>query len=249
MKGRAWIGLKDTPNYRRDSFSAGLKRAGYQVELETTLRPGNNDILVIWNRFGAAEGAAIAFEAAGRPVLVAENGYLGKEFCGEPWYALSRNLHNGAGTWEYEGPQRWDALGIELPPFRTSGKEMVLLPQRSIGSNGVAMPRGWTEEAQARVKARVRPHPGIRPAIPLEVDLGSAHSVYTWGSGAALKAIAMGIPAYYDMPAWIGAPAAAKLGDNPNRNEVARLDMFRRLVWAMWRLREIESGEAFEVLL
>ena len=248
-KPKAWVALKPTPNYALTSFLKGFERLGYQTCHGYTLTPGPNDVLLIWNRWRAEEQAAIAFEGAGRPVLVAENGYLGKQFNGHRWYAISRNYHNGAGTWEVGGAERWERYGCELKPFRTSGTEMVLLPQRFIGCAGVAMPRGWTERALSQVQARVRPHPGINPCKDLEEDLADAHSVYTWGSGAAIKALTYGIPVIHDMPNWIGAPAASRLGHALNHSEEDRLKMFQRLIWAMWTLDEVEEGTPFKVLL
>lgn len=246
---RAWIGLRELPHYRRDAFAAGAKRMGYVPTFGTTLHPDHNDILVIWNRFGPAGIAADAFERAGLPVLVAENGYLGNDFAGDRWYALSRNHHNGAGTWNHYGKARWDELGVELTPFRTNGDELVLLPQRGIGEAGVAMPRDWTGGAAQRSGGRVRLHPGTKTATDLARDLAHAWGVYTWGSGAAIKALLWGIPVYSDMPNWIAGDAAARYGEAPNRCEHSRLHMFRRLAWAMWRLGEIESGFAYDVLL
>lgn len=246
---RAWIALKEMPHYRRDAFAEGVKRIGYQPEFGLTQRPGPQDLLVIWNRYGASASAAAVFEREGLPVLVAENGYLGNEFAGSRWYAISKNFHNGAGSWPHYGSSRWDSLEVELQPFRLSGEELVLLPQRGIGSEGVAMPRSWELYAAQRSGGRLRPHPGLRSCIPLEQDLAKAYAVYTWGSGAALKALVWGIPVYADMSNWIGASAAARFGEEANRSELARLEMFRRLAWAMWTLEEIESGAALDLLL
>ena len=76
--------------------------------------------------------------------------------------------------------------------------------------------------------------------MPLEDDLAKACKVVTWGSGAAIKALMMGIRVESHMPNWIG--------EQDNTDE-GRLAMFRRLAWANWRLSEIESGQAFRWLL
>jgi hypothetical protein len=70
--------------------------------------------------------------------------------------------------------------------------------------------------------------------------LAKASKVVTWGSGAAIKALMMGIRVESHMPNWIG--------EQDNTDE-GRLAMFRRLAWANWRLSEIESGQAFRWLL
>lgn len=102
-----------------------------------------------------------------------ENGYLGIEFAGERWYAISKSQHNGAGSIPQGSPSRWDSLGVGIAPWR-SGREILVLPQRGIGPAGVAMPSGWLSDVAERLQGlpyRVREHPGIRPCVPLEDDL------------------------------------------------------------------------------
>jgi len=238
----AWLGLREGVAYRREAFAAGLESVGYKVREGVTLSPGPDDCLVVWNRYGEKDSAARVFESHGLPVLVAENGYLGNEFAGSQWYAISRNQHNGAGGWPQGGPERWDSLGVTLEPWRQGG-EIVLLPQRGIGPVGVAMPRDWLERTERRLAGtayRVRRHPGLRDCVPLQDDLAKAGGVVTWGSGAALKALLWGIPVYSDMPRWIG---------EQDNTDAGRLAMFRRLAWAMWTLTEISDGTAFRKLL
>ena len=224
---------------RVEAFARGLRLNGYKVIAGITTTPGPQDILVTWNRIGIGAGAARAFEAAGRPVLVAENASWGNEFSGQRWYHLARSRHNTAGMFPVGGPERWDALGMDLAPWRTEG-ETVILAQRGIGSPPTRMPQGWPQQAQARHGGRIRLHPGTRTAKALQDDLATAGRVVTWGSGAALQALRMGIPVMSEMPDWIG---------EQDNTDAGRLAMFRRLAWAQWRLDDIASGEAFEWLL
>jgi hypothetical protein len=237
---KAWVSLRNELHYRRDAFRKGLEALGYEVSFTTTEHPGPRDLLVTWNMYGHNEACALKFKRMGRPVLVAENAAWGNEFGGDRWYSLARDMHNTAGRSNYGGPERWDSLGIDLPPFRKDGSEVVILPQRGIGPAGVAMPRGWAQDAHARFGGRIRPHPGKQPCKPLQDDLKNARLVVTWGSGAAIKALLMGVPVHSEMPGWIG---------QQDNTEAGRLEMFRRLAWSQWRLSEIESGEAFARLL
>ena len=248
--------IRDQPHYRADAFRLGLKRAGY-----TPTDHQNCDLLVVWNRYGWRDQVAKETEKRGGKVIVVENGYLGNEFAGDRWYAMSISQHNGAGTYPQGGPERWDSLGVEIAPWQNGDLPLVVLPQRGIGPPGVAMPNGWTERICAslnrqKIKHRVRQHPGKQTRIvDLQQDLAGARGVLTWGSGAALKAMLYGIPAFYDFPRWIGAPAAraCELTDFhepiPAPMVDRRLDMFRRLAWAQWRVSEIESGEAITTLV
>jgi hypothetical protein len=235
----AWLNLRYTLPERKAAFTAGLRSLGYTVTEGVTQRPGPEDILVTWNRIHVGNGAAAAFEAAERPVLVAENATWGNDLAGRRWYTLARNRHNTAGMFPVGGPERWDALGVELAPWRQGG-ETVVLGQRGIGAPPTRCPPGWGEQEAAKLGARLRPHPGTKPAKPLQDDLARAGRVVTWGSGAAVKALIWGIPVESHMPGWIA---------EQDNTDAGRLEMFRRLAWAQWTLEEIADGEAFRWLL
>lgn len=184
---------------------------------------------------------------------MAENGYVRSDIPGK-WFALALKHHNGAGLWNVGGPERWDALGVELNPWRCSGSELVILGQRGIGELGIASPHGWAETVQRKIGGRIRSHPGNNePTVPLEQDLRNASSVVTWGSAAALSALSLGVPVYYAFDRWIGAPAAYSLSQfehgEPRRDDGDRLRMFQRLIWAQWTIEEIADGRAFRHLL
>lgn len=236
---RAFLNLRLTVAERVEAFARGLRLNGYKVIPGVTDKPEAQDILVTWNRIGIGNHAARAFEAAGRPVLVAENATWGNDFAGKRWYTIARNWHNTAGCFPVGGPERWDSLGVELAPFRTEG-ETVILAQRGIGSPPTKSPFGWEEDAQRRHGGRIRQHPGTRAAKALEADLAKAGRVVTWGSGAAVKALLWGIPVTSEMPGWIG---------EQDNTEAGRLAMFRRLAWAQWTLDEIAEGVPFRGLL
>jgi hypothetical protein len=250
MSLRALNALSDGPNYQREAFTAGLQALGAKVVANIT-DPRPSDILVVWNRHGAKNALAQHFERGGATVLVAENGYFGKNWLGRKWFALARGHHAGAGQWNDGGPQRWDAWSVELAPWRDGGREILILEQRGIGAPGVASPEGWADAAQARYGGRIRRHPGVSaPAAPLDEDLRDAQCVLTWHSAGALQALLLGVPVFYDFPHWIGAGAArplAQFGDGPAHGD--RLAMFRRLAWAMWTADEVRSGQAFQHLL
>lgn len=236
---RAWLNLRYTLPERVRIFQQGLQRCGYRVEIGLPVNAGDKDIFVTWNRIGTANLIAQQFQDSGRRVLVTENAGWGNSFAGDNWYTIGRNFHNTAGCVPVGGNDRWDSLAIDLPPFRADG-ETVILPQRGIGAAPVAMPFRWPEQALAKYGGRIRRHPGRRPGISLEEDLQNAGRAITWGSGAAVKALLMGIPVASEMPGWIA---------EQDNTVAGRLDMLRRLAWAQWRWTEIENGEAFEWVL
>jgi hypothetical protein len=232
---RAWLNLRFTVPERRAIFTAGLERLGYEVRYELTRNPERGDIFVTWNRIHDGDEVARTFTDHGLPVIVTENATWGNEFAGRNWYTLARDYHNISGAFPVGDPERWDSLGVELEPFRTSG-ETVILASRGIGPAAFRMPPDWP----GRQRGRIRAHPGRKEGKPLRDDLAQCGRVVTWGSGAAVKALMWGIPVDSHQPRWIAAQ------DN---TEAGRLAMFRSLAWAQWTHEEIASGEPFVRLL
>lgn len=191
----------------------------------------------MWNRHPRHENVARRFEAAGANVIVVENGYMGKAWLGRKWFAMAVGHHAGAGQWRVGSSSRWDSWDVQLEPVRPGPGETVILGQRHIGEIGIASPEGWEEDARARYGGRIRRHPGSAgTGLDLLHDLRNAVRVVTWASGAALLALLEGIEVVSEFPKWIGAGTD-------------RLEVFRRMAWAMWTAEEVESGEAFQWLL
>jgi hypothetical protein len=227
----ACLNLRYSHRDRCSLFEVGLQRLGYRVSYGFNA----GDVLISWNRIGEADQAAEKYAT----VLVAENAAWGNGFAGERWLTIAKDRHNTAGMFPVGGPERWNRLGVELQPFRESG-ETVILPQRGIGSPPVAMPRDWAAKALKKHGGRIRAHPGRKPAKPLADDLANCGRAVTWGSGAAVQALMMGVKVTSEMPHWIA---------EQDNTEEGRLTMFQRLAWAQWRHEEIASGEAFARLL
>lgn len=256
----AFCCIRDQPVYRRDSFIAGLRACGYAVEFGCGRKPSPGDCLIIWNRYGENDRLAQRFEATGNAVIVAENSPLGREWRGGIWYTLCLGHHNASGNFPEGGPERWDGWNIGLADWRTQGDHILVLPQRGIGVAPFRQPDGWREQVLAwlakRTKrpVRVREHPGTAEPRPVDKglarDLGGAHCVVTWGSGAALKALSSGTPVFTGYPQWIGAGASLPFGSDLERPFLGdRLPTFQRLAWCMWSLDEIAAGVPFRRLL
>lgn len=251
--------IRDQPHYRRDAFVRGLERAGYSLASHGTARNAD-DLLVIWNRYGANEQMADAWEARGGTVLVAENGYLGGDDQGRQRYALAAHGHNGSGWWPRNGPERFAALNVVLAPWvsRPDGYSLVC-GQRGIGSRSMASPPNWHVGAAKRSPkpARVRLHPGNKPdprAPTLEHDLAGAKFCVVWSSTSGVKALVRGIPVLYDAPHWVCENAAVPLRAwSSGTFEVPFPDLLTELrqraledmAWAQWTVDELASGEPF----
>lgn len=252
---RAHLLIRHEPHYRRFAFEAGLQACGYAIAGEPRETPRRDDVLVIWNRYGRNHATATRFEAVGARVIVAENGGLGRDWRGDHWYSLTLTNPLASGTWPSSGAERWESFGETLCAWRKSGSECIVLAQRGIGPPGVAQPAGWHQSIARTLKsshwlARIREHPGERQAKPLAADLGHALAVVTWASGAALKALAWGIPVIYGLDSWIGAECGLPIRQfQGDLSRPDRLPFFHRLAWATWRTSEICRGEPFRRLL
>lgn len=254
---RAFSLVRKDPHYRHEAFLKGLAAAGYEVHDRAPDRARPGDVLVTWNRYGHVEQICDRFEAEGGTVLVAENGYVKGRHDGGDYYALAIHGHNGSGRWNVGGPERWDALGVELKPWRTGGKHILVAPNRSFGMRGTVMPDRWGEQAAERLRkqtalpVRLRLHPGNnRPAVPLEDDLRDAWAVVIWSSSVGVKALIEGIRVVCEASYWICKDASASDLNVANwKCEAYRETAMRALAWAQWSISEIGSGDAFRYLL
>lgn len=256
---RAYCLIRKDPHYRHEAFNAGLVRAGYTVSQAFPGRAAPGDMMVIWNRYGEFESAAERFEREGGIVLVAENGYIGKDEGGLQYYALSKHGHNGSGRWPSGGAERFERLQLELKPWRERGEHILVCAQRGIGSRSMASPNGWHAEVTRRLRARterpiiVRLHPEDRQLRgakqpPLEEQWRGAWAVVIWSSSSGVKALIDGLPVIYDAPHWICAGAAGRLDQIESPPMGDRLAALQRMAWAQWTAAEIASGAPFKLL-
>lgn len=228
----------------------GLSRHGFQCEAKHVRNPMPDDLLVIWNRNRVFDPIANVYERAGARVMVCENGYLDRAADGSKYYAVALDAHNGAGRWFVGDEPRFK---VDELPWRETGSKVLVLPQRGIGQQGVAMPSTWPQRVLERIKTDreivVRPHPGHQ-RMEQPLDFRDVWCCVTWGSGAAIKALRQGIPVFHEFPRWIGAPGASQLAGNIEACHTPdRRLLWTRITWAQWTLEEIGSGEAFDRLL
>ncbi len=253
---RAYCALRADPWYRKEAFISGLRTVGCEIVNSPNPAPGN--LLLIWNRYGQWDELATRYERAGGLVIVAENGYLGRDAKGGPWYSLAFNRHNGCGTWP-ETAGRFEKLGITFAPWRSEGRHVVILASRSIGVDPYREPPGWSQRIRTDRKIIFRMHPGSQGnneasdspnAKSLEKDLANAWACITWGSGAAIKALVSGVPVFHGLKGWI-AEDASKLWpadiEQPFLGD--RRPAFERIAQSVWTLEEINGGVPFQRLI
>ncbi|HSW83549.1 MAG TPA: hypothetical protein VLH12_08745 [Usitatibacter sp.] len=255
---RAYVAIREAPVYRREAFVAGLKACGYDVHIGTPSTFDADTVFVPWNRYLENHDTCSRVEVAGGVALIAENGYVGPggasphDTFPREWYALARSYHNDSTVITRGNASRWDALGIDVKPWRQAGGHILVCPNRSFGTPGRFMPFHWIDEVTARLRLltkreiRVRPHPGNNaPAKPLAADLAGAWATVIWSSSAGVHSLIAGIPVICEAPFWIAKKAAGRIEEVELPPTPNRAPIFERLAYAQWSLAEITSGEAF----
>jgi hypothetical protein len=252
---RAVVLIHEREPYPHPQFAQGLRACGFEIHKAFSFQPKPDDVLLIWNRMGMKHNVAQHFEAVGAAVIVAENGWIGKALDGGKMYALCLGHHNGLGQWAVGDHDRLEKMRIPWRDWRTHGDDILVLCSRGIGEPGVAQPRDWpitiARELRKRTarNVRVRLHPGDKNS-PMDDDLKNVHAAVTWSSGAAIKALAAGIPIFYCLKGWIGASASVYGIEDIEKPDCGdRLPMFRRLAWAQWSAAEISTGWPIQWLL
>lgn len=250
----AVVKIRAAPNYRRDAFENGLQRAGYTLR-DRAVPTSKQDFLILWNRKPPDEREASTWEEQGGTVLIAENGYIGRDSEGRQNYALSVHAHNGAGWFPIGTEDRFAALGLTPAPWREEGAHLLICAQRGIGSKTMASPPDWHERTRSSLlrvttrPIRIRLHPGMAPPpTKLEDDLRGAWACVIWSSGSGVKALLAGVPVFFTAPTWICAGAALKGLDDiehPVCSDELRLKALQRMSHAQWFVEELASGEPF----
>ena len=262
----AWCLIREGPHYRRNAFLEGLRKTGYTVSTSSPPDGGKRtgDVLVIWNRYGDYHMHAERFEKAGGRVIVAENGYAGRDAEGRQYYALSAAWHQRplieSRITNHES--RFSKLGIAVKPWRADGKHILICPQRGFGVRPHCMEKRWPGQTANALRqytkrpVRIRPHPEDRDVPvqdrtrrPLDEDLADCWAVVVWSSTAGVKALIAGIPVFRCGPNFI-AEAAAKHGiaeiEGPLLGD--RGAAFERLAWGQWSIAEIDAGLPFSLM-
>lgn len=255
----AYVHLPVQVHYRREAFIDGFARLGYIVRQGQPTEPMRpDDAAIIWNKTSRSRLLIEAAREAGAAVMVAENGYYGKDADGHQPYAIALDGHNGSGRWYAPDDSRLKALDIDFHPFREQVGERVLIAgQRGIGSREMRSPHGFAESMAERLRKmgfrpHIRVHPGTkRPDTTLMEDLEGVRALVVWSSNSATAAQVAGVPTYYAAPTISTAPGAMRF--TPAMDGVPsdedRYAGFSQMAWAQWKLAEIVNGEALRTLL
>jgi len=254
---KALLVAKSGVNYehQRDVMLAlrlGMARHG--IETRVTSAPAypriDDDFFVSW-------GDKIQTQESGVPHLILECGYIngtGRDYSANRlrFISTSWNRRHGLSDWlwpDEANGERWNALGIELQPWRQDREYVLLLEQHPAdsGAPDVTMfRRDIIAECERREwPCRVRYHPSNhRNERTLDEDLAEASLAITWCSTASVEAVIAGVPTYTLGPGSIAAPVTRHLLEHGpfvgDRGQWAN-----RLAYRQWTVSELADGSAW----
>jgi hypothetical protein len=140
-------------------------------------------------------------KAEGRTWYYIDNAYL--DPCREQYFRITKNALQITGT-GFGPPSRFDALKINIEPWRKGGEHILVCPQSDQFMKYLAGYTGnWTEDTIAELRKRtdrkIIVHAWNRDKRmayrELPVKLRGAHCLVTWSSAAATTAVLCGVPA------------------------------------------------------
>jgi hypothetical protein len=249
-----------------ECFTAGLRRLGVDV-MPTTLKSAvpSTEPMVCWGVFKERLKDRVAIRDLQRAqralgdLVIVERGFVNRE----DTYMVGWNDINGRAAYAHDlggcPSDRWDALKVELEPWRTSGHEVLVIGQVPWDTSCQhADMAKWVSETCTRLKGQrigpvvFRPHPLQPRAIPtrgLAVDavdldrplreaLKSARLVLTFCSNVGVDATIMGVRAMAD------DPTSMIHGVRQEQRE----SWAHWLAYCQWSLSEIANGLAWQHL-
>lgn len=167
----------------------------------------------------------------------------------------NRLQHSGLGT---SDGKRFASLGIEIKPWRTAGRHIVVCPQsddfmrRIVGYNGdwlADITQALLLRTERPLKVRHWQRDKAAAAATLHEDLRDAWALVTWSSAAAIEAILAGIPAVVSGQC-AAKPVSIQMDDidDADPRGIDRHEWAAVLADNQWTLDEFRRGVAWSAL-
>jgi hypothetical protein len=240
---RACLLVPSSAEYPYGAIVAGLHRLGCTIE-----RSADADLLVTWSPWKGTMREAVArqFARNGKPVIVAENGFL-SPLGGKRYFQLALDGWNGTGRFPAGDAMRWRRWGLPLLPWRRRGDQVLVIGQRGHPEDDRTATQTWHLRVEIETTL-----PVLRRArgstVPLEYDIADAAECHVWTSSAASWAVIAGVPVIQHGPNLMVSELASRPGDDLRRPG-DRQAVLERLAWAQWAEDEIHTGEPLARLL
>lgn len=230
------------------AFAAG---AGLPVAPPDTLRGGGVAV------YGILRGTGPLLRQAQREQrewIYLDNGYFRPGHY-DGFFRVTRNAYQYIDS----GPPDHDRLrrlGIEIKPWRLSGRHVLVCPPSSVSAEHLGLNRAeWltsvtqilARRTDREIRIRLKPIGGT--AVPLAADLKDCHAVVTFNSNVAVEALIAGVPVFCH-PISAAAPLARQevnLIEDPYLPDT-RPDWAARLAANQWTLDEMRDGTCARAL-
>lgn len=220
-----------------------------------------------------------------QPFIVMETPIIGREIRNDhPYYRIGVDhyvRHLGHFNNYYCSAKRWEQmredLGIEVKPWRSTGKYILLCLQipgdasllgeditdwalqtirqlrkvtdRPIRCRPHPIPRKYDEETVKIIHAQ----PGVKWIEPdkqksLEEDLSDAWATVTYTSGVGVDSILAGVPVVGCHPGNFAYPISSTIEQIEDPNLPDRTDWLSDIAYVQWSLDEIQRGDPWRHL-
>jgi hypothetical protein len=231
------------------AFAGGL---GCRIAYAEDEPPELQHIPVVWGVLRQSDRILAQAKAQGLYYFYIDHAYFNRGH-GKA-YRITRNGYEAGAIRECPMDRAAD-LGIDLLPWRKSGREVIVCPPTDyfMAAHGCA---GWLETTLEKlsrrtdrpVTVRVKPQPG-ETAIPLEEALQGAHALVTHSSNVAIEAACLGTPVFVD-PASAAAPVGlTDLDQIESPVYPDREPWLSHLAYNQFTFEEIGDGRAWRMLM
>jgi hypothetical protein len=231
------------------AFASGLGcRIAYAEDEPLELQ----DIPVVWGVLRQSDRILAQAKAQGLYYFYIDHAYFNRGH-GKA-YRITRNGYE-AGPVRGCPMDRAADLGVDLLPWRKSGREIIVCPPTDyfMAAHGCT---DWLESTLDKLSrltdrpviVRVKPQPG-ETALPLEEALQGAHALVTHSSNVAIEAACLGTPVFVD-PASAAAPVGlTDLGQIESPVYPDREPWLSHLAYNQFTFEEIGDGRAWRMLM
>ncbi len=253
---RAFLHARSGQDHQREAMEAlacGLRLNGIEsVIADDHVGAEQADFVVWW-------GNGTPLYLKDKPHLLLEAGYINGQsgdyvrdrlqFVSAGWRGLHGRADVGAGSLGCP-PDRWEALDIELVPWRNHG-EYVLICDQHPGDAVSPRDRNWWRELSDELgpeRIIYRPHPIMAPNMrPLSEALEQAAVCVTWSSTCAVEAVLSGVPTVaMDRGSMAWDVCSHSFDEDPYLGP--REQWAYNLAYRQWTHAELANGTAWETL-
>lgn len=224
------------------------------VDMPTALQPGN---LISYGDGAGMQSLINQAQQEGREWVYIDRGYF-KARHYDGYYRVTHNAYQLQRVGAYPST-RFDALGLEIRPWRKEGKHILVCPPSPHLASMVGLDsKAWLQKTlqtlrrytKREIIVRHKAPPGWRELHPIEKVLEGAHALVTYASNAAIDALLMGIPIF--MTSARGAAFAYSQADltwieNPRFPE-GREQLMYSLAANQWTVEEMKNGTCWRQL-